>query len=60
MLTFAVTIPQPPGTSIKQTRELLIDAIEASRNSFRGDEENRVDNPLPIKVHLLNKETSYA
>lgn len=51
-LTFAVTIPQPDKTTIKEVREELLDMIEdrfASRINL-----------TKVKIHLLNKETSYG
>lgn len=52
-LTFAVTIPMPEGSNVKDTRATLKAFIEGAleRDGYVEPE---------VKVYLLNKETTYA
>lgn len=55
-LTFAVTVPQPQGLTIRDMRAYIIEALMASTKTHKL-ESNTFDN---IKVHLTNKETHYG
>ena len=52
-LSFQVTLPQPEGMTIKETRGVIIGILKgASILKIPGDAD--------LKIHLLNKETSYG
>lgn len=53
-LTFAVTVPQPKGATIKDVRENIIEALREDWKVQFGQE------PEVLKAHLLNKETHYG
>ena len=52
-LSFQVTLQQPEGTTIKETREAIVNVL--SRETLLG-----VSGSGVLKVHLINKETSYG
>lgn len=56
-LTFQVTLPAVQGVSIKYAREYLMRVI-TDDHEVRGS--NPFFDPAKVKIHLTNKETSYA
>jgi len=55
-LTFAVTVPQLDGLTIKDMRAYIIESLMTNTKAAKLDS----DSFDTVKVHLLNKETHYG
>lgn len=53
-LTFALTIEQPEGMTIKDARQMIIDGVLSIYPKLHTKD------TVDVKCHLLNKETSYG
>lgn len=52
-MTFAVTFKVPPGMNIPTIRALM-------KNALRTEKDLCIDSDAAVKIHLTNKEVSYA
>lgn len=59
-LSFQVTLQQPTGMSIKDMREYIKAAIQSHRGGFDPQDVMFEADLDDIKIHLVNKETTYG
>lgn len=59
-LTFALSIDMPTGMNIPSMREFIKTALASEVNARNPDDAIKALDVSGIKLHLTNKETSYA
>lgn len=58
-LTFGLSIDMPTGSNISKMREHIKLALKEYQETYPGEDFNTIDMD-GVRLHLLNKETSYA
>jgi hypothetical protein len=59
-LTFQVTIPDLEGAKIPEVRKFILEGLQFAKSRGGSDTWQRNIDLEKVKIHLTNKETSYA